>query len=1097
MSDGTMDITQELTKSNNLYSKPKIDYGNGAIDPKSILIDPHNVLNYVGARAKPNQMSANILRHMSRAMKPVAAIVNTRLNQVAKFCRLPRNKTEFGFKISLRDTRREPTKEERKAMNALENFFLFTGWEYSDDREDSFEDFARKTVRDSLILDRFCHPADTKITMADGKQKNIQDVCIGDSVITHNGNTKKVTQLFKRQYTGGISAIQTGTATLWCTDNHPVLSARDGTKSSAWIRFIDNKESALRWVDAGEMQKGDYVVFPKVNFPEESVVIDLADILRSANEDFGYDKKYVWLNHSSSYRRSEGALIKDVARESRIHHATVSKYLKGTYRRIIGGITEQKILDAVKKTGYRRRDRLRVDRYVSLSEWASIFGLYLAEGSCGNNGIAFSFHNKEAEYQDYVLGFFKRLGLWGKKYPHTKKDGCSIFINSKIIQLLFSSLFGVGSHGKRIPKIFFNGKKEDVIKLLSGIFGGDGSVSRNNEIHWGTASEDLAYQTKLLLNKVGIMVNVSVSSKRNFYQVSFGGKYAQKYFKGVLKSRNKPLVNIRNRDAYLADDSFYYWKTKGVVRKTVEDFTVYNFGVEDDHSYIANGITVHNCFEVVPDLRGDIAEFVAVDAATIMPVDPNEYAPRLSIDKSTGRLYQDKIKYIQEFNGQILAEFNSNELCYGIRNPRTDLMHAGYGYSELEVLIETVTGYLFAEAYNIKYFSQGTVPQGILSLVGKYDKETLAMFKQQWNAQVSGVNNAWKVPVLAFEEGNGVNFTPLKATASEMQFHEWLSFLVNESAAVYQIDPEEFGYNTKSGTFNFQGNTSRSDAVRMSQDRGLRPLLTFFFNKLNQKILWKINPDFIIEPVGLDVDDELQKVQIQSQQIQSYKTINEVRKENGEPEFDADWARVPMNPYVITMLQSAKSESNEEDESLDSLFGAMGEEYSNPMEEAGEAGEEAEDKEKGGSESIDLQQGETGEKDKGSVKRASDNQEVTKGVKLTVDNAKTIEQEYIKQASPVDVSPEKPKIFVSGKVKLSFNEDNVLVNKKNKTTMPIVYNGKILYAVLAELSNNDPQTYKEVISALRGAYQKYGDQAGLAFAELLTTVGIRDYSPIG
>jgi hypothetical protein len=92
-------------------------------------------------------------------------------------------------------------------------------------------------------------------------------------------------------------------------------------------------------------------------------------------------------------------------------------------------------------------------------------------------------------------------------------------------------------------------------------------------------------------------------------------------------------------------------------------------------------------FEVVPDKKGRPAEFLAVDAATI----------RAASERDKGSNYAeysnspDKVKWVQVINGKIQAVFNSSELAFGVRNPRTDIELQPYGFSELEQIIHQAT----------------------------------------------------------------------------------------------------------------------------------------------------------------------------------------------------------------------------------------------------------------------------------------------------------------------------------------------------------------------------------------------------------------------
>jgi len=64
-----------------------------------------------------------------------------------------------------------------------------------------------------------CFIPSTLITMADGTKKSIQDVKIGESVITHTGEPKQVINLFERPFADLLVKIND---TLTCTLNHEI-----------------------------------------------------------------------------------------------------------------------------------------------------------------------------------------------------------------------------------------------------------------------------------------------------------------------------------------------------------------------------------------------------------------------------------------------------------------------------------------------------------------------------------------------------------------------------------------------------------------------------------------------------------------------------------------------------------------------------------------------------------------------------------------------------------------------------------------------------------------------------------------------------------
>jgi len=82
---------------------------------------------------------------------------------------------------------------------------------------------------------QFCFPANTKITMSNGKQKKIADIKIDDQVVAWDEHTQtfvigNVSQTFKRQTDKLVKInLNTGNPT-WCTPEHPFL-----VKNKGWV----------------------------------------------------------------------------------------------------------------------------------------------------------------------------------------------------------------------------------------------------------------------------------------------------------------------------------------------------------------------------------------------------------------------------------------------------------------------------------------------------------------------------------------------------------------------------------------------------------------------------------------------------------------------------------------------------------------------------------------------------------------------------------------------------------------------------------------------------------------------------------------------
>ena len=263
-------------------------------------------------------------------------------------------------------------------------------------------------------------------------------------------------------------------------------------------------------------------------------------------------------------------------------------------------------------------------------------------------------------------------------------------------------------------------------------------------------------------------------------------------------------------------------------------------------------------------------------------------------------------KYVQVIDGTIVNEYVKREFIFRVSNPRTDIRSYGYGLSELELLINTVTSHLWAEEWNRKVFSQGSTIKGILNIRGNVPQQQMESFKRMWLTQVSGVTNAWRTPVMNSED---MQWIPLQPSNNDMGYQQWLEYLIKIACAVYLIDPAEINFDTRAGVGSQPMFMTTNEAQqKVSKDRGLQPLLRFIQNVVNEEIVWALDENFEFLFMGLDARTEAEAIELRMKELQSYKTLNEIRREADElpPVKDGDTV---MNPtYVGLKNQLAMQE---------------------------------------------------------------------------------------------------------------------------------------------------------------------------------------------
>jgi len=319
------------------------------------------------------------------------------------------------------------------------------------------------------------------------------------------------------------------------------------------------------------------------------------------------------------------------------------------------------------------------------------------------------------------------------------------------------------------------------------------------------------------------------------------------------------------------------------------------------------------CFEIVPDRKGRPAAFYAVDASTI------RVASEQLMESVEGEIDEDEeIKYVQIIDGQIVAQFTANELAFCTANPRSDIDVSPYGFSELEQLIKIVTSRLWAEEYNTKFFSQGGTTKGIINLKPGTSKdgddlssytipqEQIEAFRRQWLAQVSGVSNSWKTPVVSVPD---LQYVEVGKSNSEMEYEKWMNYLVNVACAVYQIDPAEINFPNRGGISNSSGGLGEGgikDRIKNSRDKGLRPLLRFIEDCINRHIIYKFDPRFVFAFVGIDSKSEAEIADLNRKHVETYMTVNEIRRREDLDPLPPEQGDVILNSVWLQYVNSQK-----------------------------------------------------------------------------------------------------------------------------------------------------------------------------------------------
>jgi len=390
-----------------------------------------------------------------------------------------------------------------------------------------------------------CFQKGTPILLEDFREKFIENICVGDKVITHKGISKQVTKTFKRKYKGKLHSLKVVgiSKKISATEEHPILSVKRETilckyptrqkkkficrgkkYKDCWACETYKNKIKVKWNKIKDLNKGDYVLFP---IPKEEISIN------EINIDKLFDR------------------------------AIIDKYSKS-----------------------------RIPSIIPLTnEFLELIGLFLAEGNyiktkrSGLNGITFTFNIKEKDYVKFVQeNVLKLFNLKCNIYSYKKNSTTAVHVMNKLLAHLFYFLCKEYAQQKEINSILMKIKPEKQYHILNGFYKGDGSLYKNK--HCSTFKKTLVTTSEKLVKQLFII------ALRNKIRANIN----ERKIISNMKSRTWTLNIYQNHNYHVS-----FFVEEGLLRpilskniRNIED-DVFNFEVEDDNSYVVNNIAVHNC----------------------------------------------------------------------------------------------------------------------------------------------------------------------------------------------------------------------------------------------------------------------------------------------------------------------------------------------------------------------------------------------------------------------------------------------------------------------------------------------------------------------
>ncbi|MAG24702.1 hypothetical protein CMI47_03895 [Candidatus Pacearchaeota archaeon] len=401
-----------------------------------------------------------------------------------------------------------------------------------------------------------CLPAGELIATDNG-YRDIQDMKVGDKVLTHNGRFKPITQLFTRQlHNESLYTIKSANnQPIRITGEHPVYAIKKEKVNFLINENISKLKELIEWIKVKDLQVGDYVVYAnnidKANDYHDITHIDLYDFVknrideRTKSNTFQFNDNYIWPStskclHASNQNKRFIKIDEDLA------------YILGLW--VADGTTNTANICLNAKT-----------------EWDIAKRYIKCVKRSFNKQVSINLCNK-----------LTRLGInIRKSLPHAK---------------MFSALCGKYSHGKYVPHFILNSKNNNLKRaFLEGYVDGDGCILTNKyypdnpkTTRIRTVSHQLAFNIRTLLTELGYCPKMSYDSNAHGY--GNGNIW-------TIEWRDRKRLNNGSCRSWNIDNKYVVSRIFDIQIEENSYEQVYNFEVKDDNSYGTAGFTTHNCAE--------------------------------------------------------------------------------------------------------------------------------------------------------------------------------------------------------------------------------------------------------------------------------------------------------------------------------------------------------------------------------------------------------------------------------------------------------------------------------------------------------------------
>jgi Fe-S cluster assembly protein SufB len=368
-----------------------------------------------------------------------------------------------------------------------------------------------------------CFLAGARVRTRSG-EKPIEQIVVGDEVLTHQGRYRRVYHTMDRAYHNDIYRIHffgDSDRELQVTKEHPVLIVRRERENER------NRNFETEWASASTLKTGDYLAIP---VPQPEMEMALAGI---------------------SVPIGRG------------RHAPIDRYVE----------------------------------FPQEPDFYRLLGYYFAEGHIDNEHyLSLSFHAEESDLISDAAELIERYFGKAPIMNQPRQNGQTLVLSSTETARAFAREFGATVYDKHVPEWVLSAPTELLAEFVRGLWLGDGSYdSHKNMFRYNSISANLAYAFRDALLRLGIAASVNRQERalprQAIYAVVISSPFNPRF--GEIVGVDAPAGSLSG-SPFEMDDRFLYVPIRTIDIEEMET-EVYNFSVEEDESYVCEGVVSHNC----------------------------------------------------------------------------------------------------------------------------------------------------------------------------------------------------------------------------------------------------------------------------------------------------------------------------------------------------------------------------------------------------------------------------------------------------------------------------------------------------------------------